>query len=69
VPRAAAARARALAAYVAFAGKLDAARLKAARQGAAAYRREIDAEKKSAASDPSIAGLGAAGFSQSCQAR
>jgi hypothetical protein len=69
VPPAAAAKARALAAYIAFASKLDAARLRAARQGAAAYRREIDAEKKSAASDPSIAGLGAAGFSESCQAR
>src|ERR1700721_3208546 len=54
VPAAAAAKARALAAYIAFASKLDAARLRAARQGAAAYRREIDAEK-SAASAPSIA--------------
>lgn len=69
VPPAAAAKARALAAYIAFANKLDTARLRAARQGAAAYRREIGAEKKSAASDPSIAGLSAAGFSQSCQAR
>ena len=32
-------------------------------------QREIDAEKKSAASDPSIAALDAAGFSESCQAR
>jgi hypothetical protein len=69
VPPAAAAKARALAAYIAFANKLDAARLRAARQGGAPYRREIAAEQKSAASDPSIAGLGAAGFSQSCQAR
>ena len=69
VPGAAAAKARALAAYIAFANKLDAARLRAARQGAAAYRREISAEKKSAASDPSIAGMEAAGFSESCQAR
>jgi hypothetical protein len=69
VPQAAAAKARALATYIAFANKLDAARLRAARQGAAAYRREIDAEQKSAASDPSIAGLDAAGFSESCQAR
>jgi hypothetical protein len=69
VPQAAAAKARALAAYIAFANKLDAARLRAARHGAAAYRHEIDAERKSAASDPSIAGLGAAGFSESCQAR
>jgi len=68
VPPAAAAKAQALAAYIAFANKLDAARLKAARQGAAAYKREIDAEK-SAASDPSIAARDAAGFSQSCNAR
>jgi hypothetical protein len=69
VPPAAAAKGRALAAYIAFASKLDAARLRAARHGAAAYRREIDAEKKSAASDPSIARMEAAGFSQSCTAR
>jgi hypothetical protein len=69
VPQAAAAKARALAAYIAFANKLDAARLRAARQGAAAYQREIDAEQKSAASDPSIAALDAAGFSESCTAR
>jgi len=68
VPPAAAAKAQALAAYIAFANKLDAARLRAARQGAAAYKREIDAEK-SAASDPSIAARDAAGFSQSCNAR
>jgi hypothetical protein len=69
VPQAAAAKARALAAYIAFANKLDAARLRAARQGAAAYQREIDAERKSAASDPSIAARDAAGFSESCNAR
>jgi hypothetical protein len=69
VPGAAAARAQALATYIAFADKLDAARLRAARQGAAAYQREIDAEKKAAASDPSITALDAAGFSESCQAR
>jgi hypothetical protein len=69
VPQAAAVRARALAAYIAFANKLDAARLRAARQGAAAYQREIDAEQKSAASDPSIAARDAAGFSESCNAR
>jgi hypothetical protein len=68
VPPAAAGQARALAAYIAFASRLDAARLKAARQGAAAYRREINAEK-SAAGDPSIAARDAAGFSQSCNAR
>jgi len=69
VPKAATGKARALAAYIAFANKLDAARLRAARQGAAAYQREIDAEQKSAASDPSIAARDAAGFSQSCNAR
>jgi hypothetical protein len=69
VPQAAATNARALADYIAFANKLDAARLRAARQGAAAYQREIRAEPKSAASDPSIAALDAAGFSGSCTAR
>jgi hypothetical protein len=69
VPPAAAAKEKALAAYIAFANKLDAARLRAARKGAAAYRREISAEKTSAASDPSIASMEAAGFSQSCTAR
>jgi hypothetical protein len=69
VPPAAAAKVRALAAYITFANKLDAARLRAARRSAAAYRREIAAEQKSAASDPSIAGLETAGFSQSCTAR
>jgi hypothetical protein len=69
VPPAAATKARVLAAYIAFANKLDAARLRAARQGAAAYQREIAAEQKSAASDPSIAALNTAGFSQSCTAR
>jgi hypothetical protein len=68
VPPAAAPKAQALAGYISFANKLDAARLRAARQGAAAYQREIDAEK-SAASDPSIAARDAAGFSESCNAR
>jgi len=69
VPQAAASKARALADYIVFANELDAARLRAARQGAAAYQREIHAEQKFAASDPSIAGLEAAGFSDSCTAR
>jgi hypothetical protein len=69
VPQAADTNARALADYVVFANKLDAARLRAARQGAAAYQREINAELKSAASDPSIAALDAAGFNDSCTAR
>jgi hypothetical protein len=68
VPQAATGKARALASYIAFADKLDAARLRAARQGAAAYQREINAEK-SAANDPSIAARDAAGFSESCNAR
>lgn len=69
VPQAAATRARVLADYIAFANTLDAARLQAARQGAAAYQREIHDESKSAAGDPSIAALDPAGFSQSCTAR
>jgi hypothetical protein len=68
VAQGAAGKTRALAAYIAFADKLDAARLCAARQGAAAYQREINAEK-SAANDPSIAARDAAGFSDSCNAR
>src|SRR5262249_12615596 len=69
VPKDAATEAQALTAYIAFADKLDAARLRTAQQGAATYRREIDAEKKTAVNDPSIAALSAAGFSQSCTAR
>ena len=69
VPQAAATKARALAEDIAFGNELDAARLRAARQGADAYQREIHAEQKVAAGDPSIAGLGAAGFSDSCTAR
>lgn len=69
VPPAAAANAKALATYIRFANKLDAARLKAAHKGAAAYRREISKEKQTAASDPSISGMESAGFSESCQAR
>lgn len=69
VPPAAAAKARAVSDYIVFADKLDAARLRAARQGAAAYRREIRSEQRFAAGDPSIAALSAAGFSDSCTAR
>lgn len=69
VPPAAAGKARALAAYIRFANKLDADRLRAARQGDAAYRREIEAEKQHAADDPTIAARDAAGFSESCNAR
>jgi hypothetical protein len=69
VPPAAKDAAAALANYIAFANKLDAKRLAAARQGDAAYRREIRAELKSAADDPSIAARDAAGFAESCNAR
>jgi len=37
--------------------------------GVVVGQREIGAEQKSAASDPSIAALDAAGFSESCTAR
>jgi hypothetical protein len=69
VPQAAAGEARTLAGYIVFANKLDAARLRAARQGDAAYQREIQSEEKAGASAPAIAALTAAGFSQSCTAR
>ena len=61
--------AAALADYIRFANELDARRLRAARQGRAAYQREIRAELKSAADDPSIAERDAAGFHESCNAR
>jgi hypothetical protein len=54
--------------YVKFADKLDAARLKAAKQGEQAWRREAAAEND-LANDPAIAGLTTAGFADSCQAR
>jgi hypothetical protein len=69
VPEAAADQAKALADYIVFANRLDAARLRAARQGAAAYQREINSELKFAASDPSIVALEAAGISDACTAR
>ena len=69
VPPAAKNAAAALADYIRYADQLDAKRLKAARQGPAAYRREIDAELNAAADDPSIAARDAAGFSESCNAR
>jgi len=68
VPAAAKAKATAFADYVHFANQLDAKRLAAAKRGEAAYAAEISAEK-SAAEDPALAGLSAAGFSDSCQAR
>ena len=69
VPPAAKDAAAALAGYIAFANELDARRLAAARQSATAYRREIRAELRSAADDPSIAARDAAGFHESCNAR
>jgi uncharacterized protein (DUF2236 family) len=69
VPPAATRAARALAAYIRFANQLDARRLRAARSGQAAYDREIAAEKKDAANDPTIVARTAAGFSESCNAR
>jgi hypothetical protein len=69
VPPAAKDEATALANYIRFANELDAKRLRAARQGAAAYHREIAAELRSAADDPSIAARTAAGFNESCNAR
>ena len=69
VPPAAKDAAAALADYIKYANQLDAKRLTAARQGPAAYQREIHAELNSAADDPSIAARDAAGFSESCNAR
>src|SRR5690348_12106036 len=69
VPAGAEAKARALAAYIAYANELDVKRLRAARQGKASYEREINAESTSAADDPTIAARTAAGFHDSCNAR
>jgi hypothetical protein len=69
VPPAAKDAAAALADYLAFANQLDAKRLRAARKGPAAYRREIRSELRSAADDPSIAARNTAGFHDSCDAR
>lgn len=69
VPPAARDQAGALRAYIRFANKLDERRLAAARQGPAAYAREIRAERRYAAGDPTIAARDAAGFHDSCNAR
>jgi hypothetical protein len=69
VPPAADDKAAAFAAYVRFANQLDAKRLAAAKQGQAAFDKEIRAENVSAASDPSITARTAAGFNDSCNAR
>ncbi|MCW2758548.1 MAG: hypothetical protein JWO46_2294 [Nocardioidaceae bacterium] len=68
VPAAAAPAAAAMRNYVTFADRLDAARLKAAKQGEGAWRREVAAEAD-VESDPSIAARTAAGFADSCDAR
>jgi hypothetical protein len=69
VPPEAAAQASALKAYIAFANQLDAKRLAAANQGAAAYAKEIQTETTYAATDPTITARNAAGFHDSCDAR
>jgi hypothetical protein len=69
VPPAAEDKARILSAYIRFANELDANRLRAANRGQASYDREIRAEKKYAATDPSITARNAAGFNESCNAR
>jgi hypothetical protein len=68
VPAAAAHAAEAMRTYVRFADRLDAARLKAARQGESAWRREVAAEAD-VENAPSIAARNAAGFAASCDAR
>lgn len=68
VPSAAKDKAAALAAYIRFANRLDAARVSAAGKGEAAYRTEIKAEAN-AENDPAVRARTAAGFSQSCDAR
>jgi hypothetical protein len=70
IPVAAAAqgKAAALTAYVRFADQLDARRLAAARQGQAAYAKEVQSES-GVENDPTIAALAHAGFNDSCTAR
>jgi hypothetical protein len=68
VPAAAAPAAAAMRNYVAFADRLDAARLKAAKAGERAWRREVAAEAD-VENDPAIAARTAAGFASSCDAR
>ena len=68
VPPDAAAAKKVLDAYIAFANRLDSARLTAANKGAVAYADEIRSEA-GAASDPAVVALTGAGFHDSCQAR
>ena len=69
VPPQATDKAAALNAYIHFANELDAKRLATAKQGSAAYAKEIHLEEASAASDPTIIARAAAGFHDSCNAR
>jgi hypothetical protein len=69
VPPEATDEAAAFNAYLRFANQLDAKRQAAAKQGQAAYAKEIQSEQASAANDPSIAARNAAGFHESCDAR
>ena len=68
VPTAAASAAAAMRDYMKFADELDAARLKAAKRGERAWRREVGAEAD-AESNPAIVARTAAGFASSCDAR
>ena len=68
VPAEAKDKAAVFAAYVRFANRLDAKRLAAAKQGQAAYAKEVKSEA-SIESDPAITALTGAGFDQSCEAR
>ena len=68
VPATAQGKAAALTAYVRFADRLDAARLAAAKQGQAAYTKEVRSES-GVENDPTIAALAAASFNDSCTAR
>jgi hypothetical protein len=68
VPQAAAPAAAAMRRYMTFADRLDAARLKAARQGERAWRHEV-ASEADVENDPAIAARNAAGFAASCDAR
>ncbi|MGC4110145.1 MAG: hypothetical protein QM747_06915 [Nocardioides sp.] len=68
VPSAAKSPAAAMTRYVAFADRLDAARLRAARQGERAWRHEV-ASEADVESAPAITARTAAGFAASCDAR
>jgi hypothetical protein len=68
VPASATSAAAAMRHYMKFADSLDATRLKAAKQGQRAWRREVAAEKD-VENDPTIAARNAAGFAGSCDAR